>query len=252
MSFFVDIILPNYNKEFFLQETINSVLSQNYINWKLIIIDNCSTDNSKKIIEKFRVNKKVDIIYLKKNMGASFSRNLGIRLSNSKYIAFLDADDIWTPKKLEGQIKFMEEKNYNFTYTDFTPFFEKNKKRIKKKEITTPDNFNFDTFVNNTSINTSSMILSRSIVKTTKFPKVDTLEDFPFKCKILNKIKFAKKYNQNTVFYRITKNSLTSNKLKNLYWLWKINKTYNKLTFLKNLKSLFLISINSLQKYGFK
>ena len=110
MSFCVDIILPNYNKEFFLQETINSVLSQNYINWKLIIIDNCSTDNSKKIIEKFRVNKKVDIIYLKKNMGASFSRNLGIRLSNSKYIAFLDADDIWTPKKLEGQIKFMEEK----------------------------------------------------------------------------------------------------------------------------------------------
>ena len=252
MSFFVDIILPNYNKEFFLQETINSVLSQNYINWKLIIIDNCSTDNSKKIIEKFRVNKKVDIIYLKKNMGASFSRNLGIRLSNSKYIAFLDADDIWTPKKLEGQIKFMEEKNYSFTYTDFTPFFEKNKKKIKKKEITTPDNFNFDTFVNNTSINTSSMILSRSIDKTTKFPKVDTLEDFPFKCKILNKIKFAKKYNQNTVFYRITKNSLTSNKLKNLYWLWKINKTYNKLTFLKNLKSLFLISINSLQKYGFK
>ena len=252
MSFFVDIILPNYNKEFFLQETINSVLSQNYINWKLIIIDNCSTDNSKKIIEKFRVNKKVDIIYLKKNMGASFSRNLGIRLSNSKYIAFLDADDIWTPNKLGSQIKFMEEKNYNFTYTDFTPFFEKNKKRIKKKEITTPDNFNFDTFVNNTSINTSSMILSRSIVKTTKFPKVDTLEDFPFKCKILNKIKFAKKYNQNTVFYRITKNSLTSNKLKNLYWLWKINKTYNKLTFLKNLKSLFLISINSLQKYGFK
>ena len=252
MSFFVDIILPNYNKEFFLQETINSVLSQSYINWKLIIIDNCSTDNSKKIIEKFRVNKKVNIIYLKKNMGASFSRNLGIRLSNSKYIAFLDADDIWTPNKLEGQIKFMEEKNYKFTYTNFTPFFEKNKKKIKKKEITTPDNFNFDTFVNNTSINTSSMILSRSIVKTTKFPKVDTLEDFPFKCKILNKIKFAKKYKQNTVFYRITKNSLTSNKLKNLYWLWKINKTYNKLTFLKNLKSLFLISINSLQKYGFK
>jgi teichuronic acid biosynthesis glycosyltransferase TuaG len=252
MSFFVDIILPNYNKEFFLQETIKSVLSQSYINWKLIIIDNCSTDNSKKIIEKFRVNKKVNIIYLKKNMGASFSRNLGIRLSNSKYMAFLDADDIWTPNKLEGQIKFMEEKNYKFTYTNFTPFFEKNKKKIKKKEITTPDNFNFDTFVNNTSINTSSMILSRSIVKTTKFPKVDTLEDFPFKCKILNKIKFAKKYKQNTVFYRITKNSLTSNKLKNLYWLWKINKTYNKLTFLKNLKSLFLISINSLQKYGFK
>ena len=75
MSFFVDIILPNYNKEFFLQETINSVLNQSYKNWKLVIVDNCSTDNSKTIIEKFRKNKKIDIIHLKKNMGVSFSRN---------------------------------------------------------------------------------------------------------------------------------------------------------------------------------
>ena len=123
MSFFVDIILPNYNKEFFLQETINSVLNQSYKNWKLVIVDNCSTDNSKTIIEKFRKNKKIDIIHLKKNMGVSFSRNLGIRLSNSKYISFLDADDLWTPNKLNDQINFMEEKDYKFTYTDYTPFF---------------------------------------------------------------------------------------------------------------------------------
>ena len=130
MSCFVDIILPNYNKEFFLQETIDSVLNQSYNNWKLVIIDNCSTDNSKTVIEKFRENKKINIIHLKKNMGASFSRNLGIRLSNSKYISFLDADDLWTPNKLNDQINFMEEKDYNFTYTDYTPFFEKKKKKF--------------------------------------------------------------------------------------------------------------------------
>ena len=252
MSCFVDIILPNYNKEFFLQETIDSVLNQSYNNWKLVIIDNCSTDNSKTVIEKFRENKKINIIHLKKNMGASFSRNLGIRLSNSKYISFLDADDLWTPNKLNDQINFMEEKDYNFTYTDYTPFFEKKKKKILKRKVTTPDIFSFETFINNTSISTSSMIISRDTIRTIKFPKVATLEDFPFKCKILNKIKFAKKFNQNTLFYRITKNSLTSNKLKNLFWLWKINKIYNKLTFFKNLKSLFFISINSLKKYGYK
>ena len=96
------------------------------------------------------------------------------------------------------------------------------------------------------------MIITRKIVNTIKFPKVATLEDFPFKCKILNKIKFANKFNQNSLFYRITKNSLTSNKLKNLFWLWKINKNYNKLPFFKNLKSLFFISLNSLKKYGYK
>ena len=130
MRSFVDIILPNYNKEFFLQETIGSVLNQSYNNWKLIIIDNCSTDNSKKVIEKFRNNKKIIVVYLKKNMGASFSRNLGMRLSSSRYISFLDADDIWTPNKLKNQISFMEEKDYKFTYTDYTPFFEKEKKKF--------------------------------------------------------------------------------------------------------------------------
>jgi len=96
------------------------------------------------------------------------------------------------------------------------------------------------------------MIILRSIIETTKFPKAKVLEDFPFKCKILKKIECAKKFNQNTVFYRITKNSLGSGKLRNLFWLWKINRKYNKLTFFRNLKSLFFISINSLKKYGYK
>lgn len=252
MNDLVDIILPNYNKEIFLEETINSVLKQNFNNWKLFIIDNGSTDNSKKIIEKFSSNKKIKIIYLKRNMRVSFSRNLGMRLSNSKYISFIDADDVWSPNKLRDQINFMEKNNYSFTYTDYTPFFSKNDKIIYKKRIVTPDTFDFEKFVNNSSIGTSSMILLRNIVETTKFPKIVTLEDFPFKCKILNKGKTAIRFNQNTVFYRITKNSLTSNKLRNLFWLWKINKRYNKLNFLKNLKSLILISISSIKKYGFK
>ena len=252
MSDFVDIILPNYNKGFFLEETINSVLNQSYNNWKLLIIDDCSIDNSKKIIQKFAKNEKIKIIYLKKNKGVSFTRNLGIRLSNSKYISFLDSDDLWTPNKLKDQISFMEKNNFDFTYTDYTPFFEKNKKKNFKKKIIAPDYFSFETFIDNSSIGTSTMVMLRSIIKTSRFPKTPVLEDFPFKCKILKKIKLAKKFNQNTVFYRITKNSLGSSKLKNLFWLWKINKDYNKLTFFRNFKSLFFISINSLKKHGYK
>ena len=249
MNNFVDIILPNYNKEFFLAEAINSVIDQNYDNWKLLIIDDCSTDNSKRIIQKFSNNEKIKIIYLKKNMGVSFARNLGIRLSNSKYISFLDSDDLWTPSKLKEQINFMEKNNHIFTYTDYTPFLVKNNLR---KKIITPNYFNFETFIDNSSIGTSTMMILRSVVKTTRFPKTPVLEDFPFKCKILKKIKLAKKFNQNTVFYRITKNSLGSNKLKNLFWLWKINKEYNKLTFFRNLKSLFFISMNSIKKHWCK
>ena len=246
----VDIILPSYNKDIYLEESINSIIHQEFNNWKLIIIDNCSTDNSKEIIRKYSENKKISTFFLKKNMGVSFSRNLGVRLSDSKYISFIDADDMWDNSKLQNQIEFMEKNNYNFTYTDYTPFFDK-KIRIFKKEIITPNSFDYEKFLYNSSIGTSSMILSRKIIGVIKFPKVKTMEDFSFKCEILKKNN-AIKFNENNTFYRITKNSLTSNKLKNIYWLWHINKKYNKLNFLNNLKSLMLISLRSLIKYGFK
>ena len=246
----VDIILPSYNKDIYLEESINSIVQQKFNNWKLIIIDNCSTDNSREIIRKYSGNEKISTFFLKKNMGVSFSRNLGVRLSDSKYISFIDADDIWNNSKLQNQIEFMEKNNYNFTYTDYTPFFDK-KIRIFKKEIITPSSFDYKKFLYNSSIGTSSMILSRKIIGVIKFPKVKTLEDFSFKCEILKKNN-AIKFNENNTFYRITKNSLTSNKLKNLYWLWHINKKYNKLNFLNNLKSLVFISLRSLNKYGFK
>ncbi len=248
----VDIILPSYNKGMYLEETINSVIKQNHDDWKLFIIDNCSTDNSKKIIEKYSFNKKITVVYLKKNMGAAFARNLGIRISNSKYISFIDADDLWTSDKLQNQINFMEKNNYSFTYTDYTPFLDYNNERVYKKKINSPQSFTYEKFIYDSSIGTSSMVLLRKIVGVIKFPKVGTLEDFPFKCKILKKNDTAIKLDANSTFYRITKGSLTSNKLKNLYWLWYINKNHNNLNLFKNFKSLICISINSIKKYGFK
>ncbi len=252
MNTVVDIILPNYNKGIYLEETINSVINQTFLNWKLIIIDNHSTDYSKKIIKKYSSHQKISTIFLKKNKGASFSRNLGIRTSNSKYISFLDADDIWDKKKLENQINYMQKNNYSFTYTDYTPFLEKNHLRVFKKTIKPSPSFNYDQFINDSSIGTTTMILSRELIGLIKFPKVKTLEDFSFKCKILKKSITAYKFNENSTYYRITKNSLTSNKFKNLYWLWYINKNHNNLNYFENLKSLINISINSFKKYGFK
>ena len=101
---------------------INSVISQSYKNWKLLIIDDGSNDTSSKIILKYKNEKNIKTIFLSKNKGVSFSRNLGIRLSNSKYIAFIDSDDYWTKDKLTEQILFMEKFNYEFTYTNYTPF----------------------------------------------------------------------------------------------------------------------------------
>ena len=250
---FVDVIMPNYNKGEFLEESIDSVLAQEYKNWNLFVIDNSSNDNSKEILNKFQVEKSnINIIYLSKNKGAAFSRNLGIRLSKAEYISFIDSDDYWSSDKLKDQISFMQKFNHIFTYTDYTPFVLKNNNKVFKREVISPNTFTYDQFINDTTIATSSMIIKRSFVSITKFAKVNSFEDYPFKCKILKKGCTAIKLKKNSMFYRITKNSLSSNKYKSLYWLWYINKRYNKLSFVKNIKSILLISLNSIKKYGLK
>jgi len=248
----VDIILPNYNKGKFIEETINSIIRQTYKNWNLFIIDDSSKDDSKSIISNYKKEKNINIIYLSKNMGVAFCRNLAMRLSNSKYISFIDSDDYWTEDKLKKQIFFMEKFNYTYTYTDYTPFIFKDNKKIFKKKIIAPTSFNYSKFINNTSIGMSSMIISRSIIKNIRFKKIKICEDYLFKCKILKRGNLAFRLNDNTMFYRISEGSLQSNKLRNLFWVWRINKIYNQLSFFKNLKSVIFIAINSIKKYGIK
>ena len=249
---FVDVILPNYNKAEFLEEAVNSVITQTYKNWHLYIIDDNSSDNSEEIIDKFSNLKNVTIIKLQKNKGPSFCRNYAMRISKSKYISFIDSDDSWLNDKLEKQIYFMEKYNLSFTYTDYTPFFENfGKKKIKKRTFL-KDHFNYRTFIRNSSINTTTMIIARSILGSYRFRKIKLLEDYLFKCKLLKGNNIAKKLDENLAFYRISNKSRSSQRLKNIYWLWYTNKNYNKLNFFDNIISIFFISINSIKKYGIK
>ena len=247
---FVDVILPNYNKEKFVEEAIKSVVDQTYKNWKLYIIDDYSEDGSCKVIDKFSNYKNITIYKLYKNKGPSFCRNYCMRKSKSKYISFIDSDDIWFASKLEKQISFMEKDNLSFTYTDYTPFFEKNGKKKIKPRTFLKNNFCFNSFINNSSINTSTMIFERSILGYSKFKKVKLLEDYLFKCDLLKKKNIAKKINENLAYYRILSKSRSSKRFENIYWLWHINKKYNKLGFFRNMVSIFLISLNSIIKYG--
>ena len=241
----IDIILPNFNSSDSIKETIKSVIGQTFKNWKLIIVDDCSDQKTKTILKKFSKNKKIKIFWLKKNKGAGYCRNYAIKKSNSPYLAFIDSDDIWKKDKLETQLRFMENNNYLFTYTNYETFGKKIKFISPAKE------YDFKKFINDTSICTSTMIVKRNILKNIEFTNSEICEDYFFKCKIL-KICNAYCLDDFLTKYRIRKNSLQSNSLKNFYWIWKINKEYNKFNFFENFFSLLFISINSLKKYGFK
>jgi len=242
----IDIILPNYNSSQFILETVKSILGQTYKNWKLIIVDDCSNKETISVLKKIKKNKKIKIFWLKKNHGAGFCRNYAIKKSYSPYLAFIDSDDLWKKDKLKKQINFMEKNNYSFTYTNYETFGDK----IRK--ISSPQKLNYSNFIKNTSIATSTMMIKRNKISNSKFTNTKICEDYYFKCKILKKINYAFCLDQYLTKYRVRKNSLQSKNLRNIYWIWKINKNFNKLSFLDNLISLIFISLNSIKKYGGK
>ena len=245
----VSIILPNFNSSKFINQTIKSVLNQTYKKWKLIIVDDGSDSKTKLILNKFKDNKKIKIFFLKKNMGAGYCRNLAIKKSNSYYLAFIDSDDMWLKNKIKKQINFMQKNKYDFFYKNYFSFKDGSK---KLKKVITPSKTNFADFIKNTSIGTSTMMIKRSITKNIKFTNTEICEDYFYKCLLLKKINYAFCLQSLLTKYRIRNNSLQSNRLKNIFWIWKINQKFNKLNFFQNLISIFFISINSLLKYGLK
>jgi len=119
MNDLVSIIMPSYNTAKYIGASIESIQAQTYTNWELIIVDDCSTDNSDEVVEQYLVDRRIKYLKNEKNSGAAISRNYALREAGGKWIAFLDSDDLWLPEKLEKQIKFMEENHYLFTYTDY-------------------------------------------------------------------------------------------------------------------------------------
>ncbi len=122
----VSIIMPSWNTGSYIKESIKSVIAQTYENWELIIVDDCSTDETDKIIEGIK-DKRIKYLKNEKNIGAALSRNRAICESKGEWIAFLDSDDLWNPEKLEKQISFMNENEYVFSYHDYEKIDEKSK-----------------------------------------------------------------------------------------------------------------------------
>lgn len=240
--------MPNFNSEKYIKSAINSVLNQTFKKWELIIVDDNSNAQTIKILKNYK-NKKIKLIFLKKNKGAAYCRNLAIKKSTGKYLTFLDSDDIWNKKKLSLQYSFMENNQFTFTYTNYELIDSKDK---SLGLVVAPKKFTFNSFIKNTTIGTSTMMIKRSITQNIRFTNTLICEDYYYKCKLLKKIGSANLLDSVLSKYRIRKDSLQSNKIRNFIWMWKINKRYNKFSFFINLKSLSLITINSLIKYGLK
>lgn len=147
MNELVSIIMPSFNTADFILESVLSIQRQKYTNWELIIVDDCSTDNTDQIVKPLLTDQRIKYLKNEKNSGAAISRNRALREAKGKWIAFLDSDDLWMPEKLQKQIQFMKIYSYHFSYTNYSEIDTEGKKTgvsvTGPKRITKTGMFNY-------------------------------------------------------------------------------------------------------------
>lgn len=217
----VTIIMPSYNSENFISDSIKSVLQQTLRDWELLIIDDCSRDKTCAIVEQFSsVDKRIQLHKLAKNSGAAIARNTALKLSKGRFITYLDADDIWFPNKLQEQILFMEKNHYPFSCTSYEVIDNEGKPKGKKVHMLPCVNYKkFLTYnlLQTVGIAVDTEIISKELLI---MPNLRRRQDAATWLQILKKGYNCYGIHSILAQYRHTKNSLSSNKLKAVKGVW--------------------------------
>ncbi len=224
----ISIITPLYNSQNFIESTIKSVISQTYQDWEMIIIDDCSKDAGPAIVAKYAKNdKRINLIKLKKNCGGAVARNRAIKEAKGKYIAFLDSDDLWQPEKLEKQIKFMEENNYDFTYTWYEKMDEE--ENLLNEVVRSKDKVDYKELLKSNQIGCLAAMYNQDKLGKVYMPLIRKRQDYALWLQILKKTKYGYCLKENLAQYRIVEGSISSNKLNLIKFNWKLFREIEKL-----------------------
>lgn len=243
----VSIVLPMYNSIEFIEKSIKSVVNQEYKNWELLIIDDCSNDGSSKIAYKYSNNYKNITYYSHKvNKGVAVARNSGIKKAKGKYLAFLDSDDLWHPKKLKEQINFMEDNDYYFTYTSYEMIDEQDSQL--HKIISAPKKIDYKKLLKGNNIGCFTVVINKKEIDLISMPKIKH-EDYATWLNILKRGYIAYGLKENLGFYRKTDEGITSNKFNSAIWTWKIYRGYLNLSIIKSSYYFMFYIFNSINKH---
>ncbi len=231
------IIMPAFNASKTISSAINSVLNQTIQDWELIIVNDNSKDNTLDIIKKFSLDsKKIKLINLVFNVGAATARNIAIKKSKGRFIAFLDSDDYWFPKKLEKQLDiFMKGLGYPIVFSNF--IMKKNNSDNKSKEFIFEEEVNFKSIIKTNSIATSTAVYDTNIISKQYLPNLKQRHDWALWLKILKKNKKYYAFCVQEPLVAIIKNkeSLSSNRLRSFYFNFKVLRLYSDSSFLFSL-----------------
>ncbi len=220
----VSIIVPVYNVEKYICETVECVRNQTYENWELLLVEDCSKDNTVAVLQEYLEqvqDTRVRLIRQEKNNGAARSRNRGLKEARGRYIAYLDADDLWVPEKLEKELAFMTQKQAAFAFTGYE-FADENGKGLGKV-VRVPETLTYKEALKNTTIFTTTVMFdTEKIDKNYLEMPIIKSEDTALWWKVLRSGYVAYGLDENLVRYRRAGKSLSSNKLEALRRIWNL------------------------------
>ena len=242
----ISIVLTYYKKRKYVWRTLQSILLQNYKNFELIFVYDDSDLKDYKYVKKILIKfKKKKVLFNKKNLGVSQSRNRALKICKGKYIAFIDADDIWIKSKLSKQQKIMQKNLLNFSFTSYNVINNNNKlinKRFVNKDPT------YVSLQKKNIIGLSTVMFNRKILKDVKFPNLKTQEDFAL---WLNLLKKGHKLSHIQTFlssWRKTDDSLSSNSLQKVIDAFKLYYNYQNKNLILSVYSVIVLGYNKLFK----
>lgn len=244
----ISIIIPIYNAEKFIKETIETVLNQTINNFELILVDDISTDNSSKIIEEYaKKDSRIKYVKLEKKELASGARNRGVLEAKGEYICFLDADDLWIKDKLEKQLLFMKKNNCAFSFTGYE--FANNKGIPNGKKVIVPFKINYKQALKNTTIFTSTVMFDmKKIKKEDIYMPYIKSEDTATWWKILKKGYIAYGLNEVLTLYRRSEGTLSSNKIEAIKRIWYLYRKQEKLNLFSAIYNFMFYLKNAIKR----
>ncbi len=227
----ISIIMPCYNCEKTIAQTIDSIIMQTYENWELLIIDDASSDNSRDIVTKYMHNdNRIQLLINQSNQGVSYTRNIGVARATGNYLCFLDGDDLWPDYKLSIQLKYMQEHEVSISvgyFVDFTSDINKGYLRKCPKKIT------FNYLLNNNCVLLQTVMVSSDIKAKIHF-EPQRHEDFILALSLLKQNIVFGTIDKVLTYRRRTNDSLTANKVRSAYWRWQVYRKALNMSFIRS------------------
>ena len=243
----VSVITPCHNMEKYVAETVQSVRNQTYSHWEMLIVCDASTDGTVDILKSLAAqDERIKLTIINSHSGIAEARNQAIKQAQGHYLAFLDADDLWHPEKLERQLRFMQEKHIGFSYSSYDLVNENGV--LLNKSVNARKDMNYRSYLRNTIIGCSTVMIDTDIVGPVIVPDFRTSEDTATWLNILRQGYQAYVIPQPLVSYRIRSKSASSNKLKASHDLWTVYRRQEKMSFFKALFYFCCYVFNAIKK----